>query len=104
MSRIGPGATGAVKAFRLVHREQYPGAFELDALLAQRSRSCSQRAPAARRRIVRCEHGLIGPLIVRDIGSRGREGRLLAHVRSVGAKLRGYETSGIRLRRIRLDT
>ena len=43
MSRIGPGATGTVKAIRLVHRQQCPGAFELDALLAQRSGGGVQR-------------------------------------------------------------
>jgi hypothetical protein len=36
MARIGPRATWAIKAIRLVHRQQCSGAFELDALVAQR--------------------------------------------------------------------
>ena len=74
---IGPGATGTVKAFRLVHRQQCPGAFELDALLAQRICGGTQGTPAANRRIVWLEHRVIGQLI-RNVGRRrnGLIGRL----------------------------
>src|SRR5216683_118564 len=77
MSRIGPGATGAVKALRLVHRQQRPGAFELDALLAQRVCGGVQRPPTASGRGIGCEHRLVSQFMIRGVG-RG-EGRLIAH-------------------------
>ncbi len=77
MSRIGPGTAGTVKAFRLVHRQQCSGAFELDALLAQRSRSGVQRSPAAGGRRIGCEPRLVSRFVISVVG-RG-VGRLIAH-------------------------
>ena len=81
MSRIGPGAAGAVEAVRLVHRQQRLGAFQRDALLAQRSRGGLQRAPAAGGRIVRGEDGWAVRASIRAVGWRGGDGRLVAHNR-----------------------
>jgi hypothetical protein len=76
MPGIRPRAAGAVKVIRLVHRQQCPGAFELDALLARRSCRCPQRTPAG---------GLYGANTGLSAGSRsgmsmGEEGRgVFAH-------------------------
>src|SRR6516164_1370015 len=67
MSRVGPCATGAVKAIRLVHREQ-------------RSGSGVQRTPAAGRRVIRREHWLADRFLLRFGRNGGR--RLIAHNRT----------------------
>src|SRR5262249_7490687 len=84
MPRIWPCAAGAVKALGLVHRQQRSGAFELDALLAQRSRSGMQGAPTASRSVKGGEHGLFSQPKIRSIGWRRRDVRLLGHDRSTG--------------------
>src|ERR1700756_4730388 len=56
MSRIWPCTTRAIEAFGLVHRQQCPRTFELDALLAQCPRSRAQCAPTAGRRVIRCKN------------------------------------------------
>src|SRR5690349_12383013 len=84
MSRIGPGAAGTVKALWLVHRQQRPGTFELDALLPQRSRSGAQGTPPAGRGIIRCEYRFSVQLTIRKFGRGGRGRRLVGHDRSIG--------------------
>src|SRR6516164_6637250 len=82
MPRVWPCAAGAVKALGLVLRQQCSGAFELDALLAQRSGGGVQRPPPPSRRMVGCEDRLADRLLVR-FGLTGRRRRLIAHDREL---------------------
>jgi hypothetical protein len=88
MARIGPRATWAIKAIRLVHRQQCPGAFELDALVAQGFGGGVQRPPAAGRQVIRCELRLAGRLLLR-FGRNGRRRKLIAHNRRLHSDVAG---------------
>src|SRR6516165_6680672 len=80
--RVWPCAAGAVKTIRLVDRQQCSGASDLDALLAQRSGSSVQGAPATGGSVIGCKHRLADRLLVR-LGLTGRRRRLIAHDREL---------------------
>ena len=77
MLRIRPCASRAVKALRLVHRQQRLGALQHNALLAKRFRNGAERAPASSGALIGLEHRTCFWFIHLDACLAGRRQRRL---------------------------